>query len=111
MLNKLIVFLGIIIFISSCTTHKTYVGMKEFPSIPEELLVECEYLSLADEVDPRLSNLLEVTLENYQKYMECSSKVSLFSQWYYEQRDIHNKSLGNKKDDNNTKNIKINFTK
>lgn len=91
LLSKILILLCIFM-ISGCVTRTVYVNNKKFPDIPEEIIIPCDSLELADEKNPKLSNLLETILENYKKYSECSLKVDFFNEWYNEQRELYNKA-------------------
>ena len=89
-INKVFTIFLISIVLGGCTA-KVHTVPQKFPEVPKELLEPCKKLTLADEKNPKLSNLLETIVENYQNYEECSIKHDLFVDWYNKQKEIHNK--------------------
>lgn len=82
-MNKYIFIIFLFLF-SGCA--KTEYVKYTFPDAPENLLDPCPKLYTADESDPKLSNLLDTVMKNYELYEECSIKHELFIQWYNEQK-------------------------
>lgn len=71
--------------LGGCTT----VGkLPDFPDIPGELKEPCQDLSLV-EPDRKMSEFLEVIVDNYYKYHECRLKVEMWNSWYTSQKKIY----------------------
>lgn len=60
---------------------------RNFPEVPQEIMVGCPELK---EVQPteKLSEVLKVVAENYGQYHECRAKVDAWVDWYKSQKEI-----------------------
>lgn len=60
-----------------------------FPSVPEELNVQCPQLKKIPD-NAKLSDISKTVAENYKQYKECSTNNSGLLEWYNKQRQIFN---------------------
>lgn len=75
-----------ILLLSSCA-HVVPVTAK-FPNIPPALTEDCgELFTLAQ--DAKLSDLMITITMNYMKFHECKRKNQAWTDWYKEQKAIH----------------------
>jgi hypothetical protein len=82
-------FLILAVVLSGCATSVP-VTMK-FPDVPKELLVSCPDLKTVDPETKKLSEILNVVVDNYAQYYNCKSNVDDWIEWYNTQKDISNK--------------------
>lgn len=75
------------IVLSGCST--TVPVTVKFPSVPDELNVQCPPLKkIPDEA--KLSDISKTVAENYKQYKECSTNNSGLLEWYKKQQQIFN---------------------
>lgn len=80
----------IIVAALALTACSTVVPVKqEFPVAPAVLLEKCPNLIQMDEDKPSMKEMLKVVIQNYSLYYECSTKVEGWTEWYEEQKKIH----------------------
>lgn len=82
-MNKLIFLLPLVL-----TACATTVAKKDFPDAPKQLLQPCPELKQVDTKETKLSGMLDVVIENYSNYQECSVKVDSWIDWYNTQKKI-----------------------
>jgi hypothetical protein len=82
-------FLILAVVLSGCATSVP-VTMK-FPDVPKELLVSCPDLKTVDPETKKLSEILNIVVDNYAQYYNCKSNVDDWIEWYNTQKDISNK--------------------
>ena len=81
------VLLGVIVLsLAGCTTIVP--KPTKFPDAPEELKKECVDLTPHVEADGKLTSTLDVVVENYSKYYQCSVKQQEWIEWYNAQKEI-----------------------
>ena len=79
------IFITILILITGCST--TVPVTVKFPSIPEELNVQCPPLKkIPDEA--KLSDISKTVTENYKQYKDCSTNNSALIEWFNKQKKI-----------------------
>jgi hypothetical protein len=61
----------------------------KFPSIPEELNMQCPPLKKIPE-EAKLSDISKTVTENYKQYKECSANNNGLLEWYNKQKQIFN---------------------
>jgi hypothetical protein len=61
---------------------------RNFPSVPEELLVDCPELKKVAQGTTKLSEVLVVVTDNYSTYHECRIKLQAWQEWYKSQKEI-----------------------
>ena len=61
---------------------------RNFPSVPDELLVACPELKEVKEGTTKLSEVLLVVTDNYSEYHECRIKADGWIEWYKSQKEI-----------------------
>ena len=81
---KKILLLIPIVMLTGCFTTPV---KRNFPDVPQEIMVACPDLKQTQQTD-KLSDVLKVVTENYGQYHECSAKVDAWSQWYKTQKEI-----------------------
>ena len=83
----LCIFIIIMFLITGCST--TVPVTVKFPSVPEELNMQCPPLKkIPDEA--KLSDISKTVAENYKQYKECSANNSGLLEWYNKQQQIFN---------------------
>lgn len=75
------------IFLSGCST--TVPVTVKFPSVPEELNVQCPPLKKIPD-NAKLSDISKTVTENYKQYKDCSANNSGLLEWYNKQQQIFN---------------------
>jgi len=91
-LIKLFVLAIFIVFAFLITGCATSVPVTvKFPDVPKELLVSCPNLKTVDPETKKLSEILNVVVDNYAQYYNCKSNVDDWIEWYNTQKDIFNK--------------------
>ena len=81
---RLLLILAFVI-LSGCST--TVPVTVKFPSIPEELNVQCPPLKKIPE-DAKLSDISKTVSENYKQYKDCSANNSGLIEWFNKQKKI-----------------------
>ena len=72
--------------LAGCST--TVPVKQKFPDAPPVLLEPAEQLKTLDPSDPRLSKLLETSVENMGSYHILLEKYRAWQEWYREQKKI-----------------------
>jgi len=91
-LIKLFVLAIFIVFAFLITGCATSVPVTvKFPDVPKELLVSCPNLKTVDPETKKLSDVLNVVVDNYAQYYGCKSNVDDWIEWYNTQKDIFDK--------------------
>lgn len=60
-----------------------------WPAIPKELSVLCKDLKQTPIETTKMSQVLEVIVDNYSQYHECQEKSDAWVNWYNKQKKIH----------------------
>ena len=60
---------------------------REFPAVPEKLMIKCPELIETPDTT-KLSEVLTVVVKNYGQYNECSIKIDSWQDWYTQQKRI-----------------------
>jgi hypothetical protein len=60
-----------------------------WPSIPEELKTACPDLKQIDPATAKLSQVVDVVVDNYSQYHECQDKADFWMEWYQKQKKIY----------------------
>lgn len=63
----------------------------QWPDVPKELLESCPDLKLVDQKTTKLSDVIDVVVDNYKQYHECKLKIDKWIEWYQAQKDIMDK--------------------
>lgn len=79
------IFITILIVIAGCST--TVPVTVKFPSIPQELNVQCPPLKKIPD-DAKLSDISKTVTENYKQYKDCSANNSGLIEWFNKQKKI-----------------------
>lgn len=86
---KYLVFLAPLLLAGCLATPVPIV--QKFPDINKELLEKCPDLKLVDPNATKLTDVLEVVVDNYKEYYDCKAKVDDWVFWYNEQKKIFEK--------------------
>jgi hypothetical protein len=81
---RLLLILAFVI-LSGCST--TVPVTVKFPSIPEELNIQCPPLNKIPE-DAKLSDISKTITENYKQYKDCSANNSGLIEWFNKQKKL-----------------------
>jgi hypothetical protein len=81
---RLLLILAFVI-LSGCST--TVPVTVKFPSIPEELNVQCPPLNKIPN-DAKLSDISKTVTQNYKQYKDCSANNSGLIEWFNKQKKI-----------------------
>lgn len=76
-----------LLILSGCATPVP-VAMK-FPVAPSELLKTCPDLKTLDLETKKLSDVINVVVDNYGQYYDCKSSVDDWIEWYNTQKKIY----------------------
>jgi hypothetical protein len=63
---------------------------REFPKVPQELMVECPDLKEVAEGTTKLSEVVTTVTVNYGQYHECRLISDAWRDWYKTQKEIFN---------------------
>ena len=61
-----------------------------WPNVPSEIKQACPDLKNVKEGTTKLSEVIDVVVDNYAEYHECRAKVDAWIEWYNTQQKIHN---------------------
>ena len=61
---------------------------RNFPEVPQELMVACPDLKQIENKTAKLSEIVSVVSANYGQSQECQIKVDTWIEWYKTQKDI-----------------------
>jgi|APGre2960657373_1045057.scaffolds.fasta_scaffold00014_60 hypothetical protein len=81
----LVIFIILAFLITGCSS--TAPVKRNFPSVPEELLVSCPELKEVPET-VKLSEVISVVVDNYGQYHQCAIKSEGWIEWYKSQKEI-----------------------
>jgi hypothetical protein len=73
--------------LTGCSTPVP-VAMK-FPEVPAELLKTCPDLKTLDLETKKLSDVINVVVDNYGQYYNCKSNIDDWIEWYNTQKKIY----------------------
>ena len=76
----------ILILLTGCVNTSV---KRNFPEVPQELMVSCPDLKQTDETT-KLSDVIKVVTNNYSQYHECRIVVDAWIEWYTTQKQIFN---------------------
>jgi hypothetical protein len=79
------IILASLIILAGCST--TVPVKRNFPGVPEELLVSCPELKEVPET-VKLSEVVSVVVDNYGQYHQCAIKSDGWIEWYKSQKEI-----------------------
>ena len=82
---KKLLLCSFIVLLSACST--TVPVTVKFPSIPEELNVQCPPLNKIPD-DAKLSDISKTVTQNYKQYKDCSANNSGLIEWFTKQKKI-----------------------
>jgi len=60
-----------------------------WPDLPQDLKVACPDLKQIDPNTAKLSQVIDVVVDNYSEYHECQVKVDAWLDWYEKQKKIY----------------------
>jgi len=80
-----------VLLLSGCLTKDPVVVKMKWPSVPQDLIESCPDLKLVDTSTDKLSEVLDVVVDNYKNYHECRIKVDAWIEWYKTQKGIMDK--------------------
>lgn len=86
-MKKSAVFLSLLI-LAGCTTAVPV--KRTFPEAPPVLLEPVPELRTVDPRNARLSNVVEVSIDNMSRYHQLAEKYRAWQEWYNTQRRIFN---------------------
>jgi hypothetical protein len=79
-------FLTLCILLAGCGTTAPVV--MKFPNVPKDMLVTCPDLKSTDETIAKLSEVINVVVENYATYYDCKASTDNWIEWYNTQKKI-----------------------
>jgi len=80
------ILLILLLLLSSCSISPE---IPKFPEVPKDLTLPCPDLILVKDGETRLSETLNVVVENYGLYHECQIKNETWIEWYNKQKSIY----------------------
>jgi hypothetical protein len=60
-----------------------------WPDIPDSLKTSCPDLKQVDPNTAKMSDVIDVVVDNYSQYYECQVKVDAWLEWYQAQKKIY----------------------
>ena len=60
-----------------------------WPDLPADLKIACPDLKQVDPNTAKLSQVIDVVVDNYSEYHECQVKVDAWLDWYQKQKKIY----------------------
>ena len=78
------------LFLSGCLATSPPIIVK-FPDANKELMQSCPDLKIVDGSTTKLTEVLDVVIDNYGEYYNCKAKVEDWIFWYNEQKKIFDK--------------------
>jgi hypothetical protein len=82
-------FLILTILLTGCAT--TVPVTMKFPEVPKELMQSCPDLKPVNLDVKKLSEVLDVVVDNYGQYYDCKSNADDWIEWYNTQKKIFDK--------------------
>lgn len=79
------VIISLALCLSACTTAPI---KRNFPGVPDDMLVTCPALKEVDPTTTKLSTVVGVVSENYGEYQICKDRVDNWVEWYNTQKKI-----------------------
>lgn len=80
-----------VILLAGCLGKDPVPVKMKWPEVPQELLDACPDLKTVDQSTTKLSDVLDVVVDNYKQYHECRLKVDTWIEWYKTQKGIMDK--------------------
>jgi hypothetical protein len=77
--------------LTGCFATKPVVIKPKWPDVPASLLEACPALKTAPENTTKLSEILDIVVDNYKQYHNCRGKVDDWIEWYNTQKKIQDK--------------------
>jgi hypothetical protein len=78
------------LFLAGCLATPAPIIVK-FPDANKELMQSCPDLKTVDASTTKLTEVLDVVIDNYGEYYNCKAKVEDWIFWYNEQKKIFDK--------------------
>lgn len=78
------------LFLAGCLATPAPIIIK-FPDANKELMQSCPDLKTVDGSTSKLTEVLDVVIDNYGEYYNCKAKVEDWIFWYNEQKKIFDK--------------------
>jgi hypothetical protein len=85
---KLLTSVLVVLILTGCASAVP-IAIK-FPDVPTELMKECPDLKTVDPASKKLSEILEVVVDNYGLYYDCKATTDDWIEWYKAQKQIFN---------------------
>ena len=76
----------LVVFLSGCQLLVPV--QRKFPEAPGILLEPCPQLQKVSEDKGTLRDMLQVVIENYSTYYQCSAKTESWQEWYIKQKEV-----------------------
>lgn len=77
----------IFLMLTGCAT--TVPVAPKWPEAPEDLKKSCEKLEEIPKDTKKLSDVVSTVVDNYALYHECRIKIEGWTDWYNEQKKVH----------------------
>lgn len=78
--------LALVVLLAGCST--TVPVKRTFPDAPPSLMEPVEPLKTVDPKDPKLSRVIETSVENMGSYHALAEKYRAWQEWYRSQKKI-----------------------
>ena len=88
---KRFIYLLPVILLTGCLGKDPVPVKMKWPDVPAELLTACPDLKSIDQSTTKLSDVLDVVVDNYKNYHECRLKIDNWIEWYKTQKGIMDK--------------------
>lgn len=82
-------FIVLSLLLTGCAT--TVPVTVKFPEVPKELMQTCPDLKTIDPNSKKLTEVLDIVVDNYSQYYDCKSNVDDWIEWYNTQKKIFDK--------------------
>ena len=80
-----------LVLLTGCLSKDPVPVKMKWPDVPSELLEACPDLKTVDQSTTKLSDVLDVVVDNYKQYHECRLKIDTWIEWYKTQKGIMDK--------------------
>ena len=89
-MKRLLAILFLTVILTGCNDDAKSLARMGFPEVPKDLITACPELAQVDTNTTKLSEVVDVVIDNYSTYHECREKVNNWIDWYTTQQKIYN---------------------
>ena len=86
-MKKLLILLPLVLLLSAC--DESIAVKPVWPQVPDELKAACPDLKQVKPETDKLSDVIDIVVDNYSQYHDCQDKVDMWVEWYNKQQKIY----------------------